>query len=168
MTRRDYVRSEEDGGGVVIHWDSELCIHSGVCVQSLPPVFNTRRRPWVNVDGADSDEIAATVAGCPSGALTATTFAPGEHPVVRTSAQAEAQAEEREAPGAASVSVKVLAGGPYLLKGEIEIVDGAGQVARRITKVALCRCGHSRNKPFCDGSHHTQGFADPGALRAED
>jgi uncharacterized Fe-S cluster protein YjdI/CDGSH-type Zn-finger protein len=167
MTRRDYVITEPDGGGVVVHWDAEVCSHSAACVQGLPRVFNPRRRPWIDTSAADAGAIETTVATCPSGALTSTRYAPGEVAPTGSSADAEALAARPEAPGAASVSVKVLPNGPYLLKGEIEVVDGAGAVARRITKVALCRCGNSRSKPFCDGSHHTTGFTDPAAITPE-
>lgn len=53
--------------------------------------------------------------------------------------------------------------GPYLVRGTFEIVDANGEVidTRRKT-VALCRCGSSRTKPFCDGTHKTIGFKAPG------
>lgn len=164
MTRRDYVITDPDGGGLVVHWDSAVCAHSAVCVQSLPRVFNPRRRPWIDLADVESGAVESTVAACPSAALTSTRYAAGETAPTGSVAAAEAVAAEPEAPGAASVSVKVLPNGPYLLKGEIEVVDGAGAVARRITKVALCRCGRSRSKPFCDGSHHTTGFTDPAVI----
>jgi uncharacterized Fe-S cluster protein YjdI/CDGSH-type Zn-finger protein len=164
MTRRDYVHSDPAGGGIVIHWDSETCIHSGVCLRALPAVFNARRRPWVDPDGADTDAIEVAVAACPSTALSSTRFASGEAVPLRSLDEAERSAGEPEAPGAAPVSVKVLAKGPYLLKGPIEIVDGAGVVVRRVEKVALCRCGHSGTKPFCDGTHHRLGFDDAGQV----
>lgn len=172
MSRRDYVHTEtaQDGtaaGGIVIHWDSETCIHSGVCLRALPPVFNVRRRPWVDPDGADTDAIEAAVAACPSGALASTRFSAGETPPVRSFSEAESAAGDPEAPGAAPTSIKVLARGPYLLKGEVEIIDGEGAVARRVKKVALCRCGHSRNKPFCDGSHSRAGFDDDAVITPE-
>jgi uncharacterized Fe-S cluster protein YjdI/CDGSH-type Zn-finger protein len=171
MSRRDYVHTDHrDGqpaGGIVIHWDSETCIHSGVCLRTLPDVFRTRRRPWVDPDGADTDAIEQAVAACPSGALTSSRFAPGEAPPVRSFDEAEHAAGDPEAPGAAPASVKVLAKGPYLLKWHIEIVDAEGTVARRVDKVALCRCGHSRNKPFCDGSHHKAGWDDAGGVSAQ-
>ncbi len=62
--------------------------------------------------------------------------------------------------------ITVYADGPYLVTGEVEITDASGRVARRATKVALCRCGHSATKPFCDGSHRTSGFTDPGPVGA--
>jgi uncharacterized Fe-S cluster protein YjdI/CDGSH-type Zn-finger protein len=167
MTRRDYVRTDDTGAGVVVHWDAEVCAHSGVCVSTLPGVFNVRRRPWIDLDQADVEATITAVAGCPSGALTSTRLAAGEHAIPRPLAQVEEAASEPAAPGAATVSVKVLPNGPYLVKGEIEIVDGAGTVARRVGKVALCRCGRSKSKPFCDGSHHTTGFADPAVIKSE-
>jgi hypothetical protein len=136
-------------------------------VRSLPRVFNPRRRPWIDIAGADPTAIEQAVDSCPSGALTSTRYSPGDTAPTGPSTNAEKVAAEPEAPGAASVSVKVLPNGPYLLKGEIEVVDGAGAVARRITKVALCRCGRSSSKPFCDGSHHTTGFTDPAVITPE-
>jgi CDGSH-type Zn-finger protein len=52
--------------------------------------------------------------------------------------------------------------GPILVEGDFEVVDPAGNkfgLAGRTT-IGLCRCGHSANKPFCDGSHKTNNFAD--------
>jgi uncharacterized Fe-S cluster protein YjdI/CDGSH-type Zn-finger protein len=171
MSRRDYVHTEstDDGpaGGIVIHWDSETCVHSGVCLRGLPSVFRSRRRPWVDPDGADTDAIEKAVAACPSGALASTRFAAGETPPVRSFAEAEHAAGDPEAPGAAPTSIKVLAKGPYLLKGQVEVVDADGNVVRRVEKVALCRCGHSSNKPFCDGTHHKVGWDDAGQVDPE-
>jgi hypothetical protein len=48
--------------------------------------------------------------------------------------------------------------GPLYISGPVRILDANGAVIREDTRVALCRCGHSRNKPFCDGSHETAGF----------
>ncbi|MGA7689153.1 MAG: (4Fe-4S)-binding protein [Jiangellales bacterium] len=164
MTQRDYVHTDSAGGGIVIHWDSETCVHSGVCLRTLPGVFRARRRPWVDPDGADADAIEAAVAACPSAALTSSRFAGGESVPVRSLDEAEHAAAEPAAPGAAPVSVTVLSHGPYLLKGPVEIVDAHGAVQRRVDKVALCRCGHSGTKPFCDGSHRREGFADEGEV----
>ena len=54
---------------IAVEWEPSLCIHSGNCVSSLPGVFDTRKRPWVNVGGASAAEVERAVAGCPSGAL---------------------------------------------------------------------------------------------------
>jgi CDGSH-type Zn-finger protein len=67
--------------------------------------------------------------------------------------------DEAQAP---TVVVTVAVDGPYLLSGSTEIRNAEGQVVKTVTKTALCRCGHSENKPFCDGSHRRVGFTDPG------
>ena len=65
-------------------------------------------------------------------------------------------------PAARPTRVVVHPDGPYLLSGEIELARPDGTVVRRLTRLALCRCGRSGTKPFCDGSHEGSGFADPG------
>lgn len=56
-------------GEVTIVWKPSLCIHAGVCVRLLPQVYNPKDRPWVKPENANSDELRAQVAQCPSGAL---------------------------------------------------------------------------------------------------
>ena len=54
---------------IIVVWDKEKCIFSGICVKGLPEVFNPYERPWVKVDNSDRDTIAQQVLKCPSGAL---------------------------------------------------------------------------------------------------
>ena len=54
--------------------------------------------------------------------------------------------------------IKVTKNGPYIVTGEVEYVDADGTVVKTLAKAALCRCGHSKSKPFCDGSHREVGF----------
>ncbi|MEA3301973.1 MAG: CDGSH iron-sulfur domain-containing protein, partial [Pseudomonadota bacterium] len=56
------------------------------------------------------------------------------------------------------LSIKPLPDGPLLVKGNLTIVSGTGRIAWRGSDTALCRCGASKNKPFCDGSHKKAGF----------
>lgn len=63
------IKKEYTAGNVTVIWQPHLCIHSGVCVRSLPNVFKPRDRPWVNMEGADVESIKDTVRSCPSGAL---------------------------------------------------------------------------------------------------
>lgn len=58
------------GEKIEVYFDAEKCSHSGVCVKGMPQVFDLKKRPWVNTDGASADEIAAHIEKCPSGALT--------------------------------------------------------------------------------------------------
>ena len=57
------------GNGITVTFDSEVCIHAGKCVQGLPEVFDVSARPWINVDAASAEAIAAQIDRCPSGAL---------------------------------------------------------------------------------------------------
>lgn len=72
-----------------------------------------------------------------------------------------------EAPAPQPVVVTVSADGPYVVSGPIEIRTADGALAKAVSKAALCRCGHSQNKPFCDGSHRDAGFSDPGPAPAQ-
>ena len=56
--------------------------------------------------------------------------------------------------------IKVRKNGPYLVKGSVELVDALGNCIEAEETFVLCRCGHSRTKPFCDGSHKRVGFDD--------
>ena len=57
---------------ITIHWDQSKCIHAGVCVRSLPNVYNPKERPWVKIENASSEELTAQIDKCPSGALSYT------------------------------------------------------------------------------------------------
>ena len=63
------MRKAYEGREIEVSFDNEVCEHSGECVRGLPAVFDTKRRPWIEPDGADADEVAAQVERCPSGAL---------------------------------------------------------------------------------------------------
>jgi CDGSH-type Zn-finger protein len=56
------------------------------------------------------------------------------------------------------VKIQAAKNGPLLVNGTVEIIDSAGEVMRTAEQVALCRCGQSANKPFCDGMHRKTGF----------
>lgn len=60
---------EYTNGEITILWKAEKCIHSGICVKTLPRVYNPKARPWINMENASSEELIAQVAKCPSGAL---------------------------------------------------------------------------------------------------
>ena len=56
-------------GGLTVTFDPRVCTHSGVCVQGLYDVFDVSKRPWVNLDGAPTEQVVEQVKRCPSGAL---------------------------------------------------------------------------------------------------
>ena len=57
---------------LTIHWDQIKCSHAGVCVRTLPKVYNPRERPWVKIENASSEALKAQISKCPSGALSYT------------------------------------------------------------------------------------------------
>jgi uncharacterized Fe-S cluster protein YjdI len=139
-SQRDNLTKEYATEEIVVEWEPRLCYHSQNCVRSLPQVFDDSRRPWVKMDAATADEIEAAVALCPSGALRTR----------RVGAQPSNSAESTE--------VCASANGPLLVSGGARILDAEGNLLFEGEKVALCRCGGSSNKPFCDGTHKTNGF----------
>jgi uncharacterized Fe-S cluster protein YjdI len=129
------------GERIEVEWEPRLCIHVRNCVRALPQVFDAEARPWITVDAADADAVAATVMACPTGALHFRRLDGGP---------------EEEAP--AETTVEPRPNGPLFVRGRVRIVAADGEVVREDTRVALCRCGGSANKPFCDGSHRRNGF----------
>jgi uncharacterized Fe-S cluster protein YjdI len=125
---------------IVVEWDSRLCYHSHNCVRALPQVFDPDRRPWVMVDAAKAEEVEAAVARCPSGALRAR--------------RVGASPRQPEKP----LELRASANGPLLVSGGVRILAADGTVLYEGEKAALCRCGRSDNKPFCDGTHKTVAF----------
>lgn len=132
------------GSDVEVSFDLDLCIHIGACLVGLPGVFELQRRPWILPDAADADLVATVVERCPSGAL-------------QYRRLDGAPQEELPAPTA----VKVLQDGPLLVRGTIEVTRADG-TTETLPRATLCRCGLSKNKPFCDNSHLAGGFKAAG------
>ena len=63
------ITKQYSNGEVTVVWKPDICIHSGICVKGLHSVFNTKASPWININGAGTDEIIKQVEACPSGAL---------------------------------------------------------------------------------------------------
>ena len=126
---------------IVVYWEPAFCMHAARCLQGLPQVFDVRRRPWVDIQGAPADEVAEVVTRCPSGALSFARLDGGPQE------QVPAETEVNPRPN-----------GPLFVRGHIRVVDARGTTLREATRVALCRCGGSGNKPFCDGTHRDNGF----------
>jgi CDGSH-type Zn-finger protein len=136
-------RVDYPGAGITIHDNRGICAHSGFCSDNLPTVWRLGQEPWIDPNGAKTEEIAAVARMCPSGALSYSIGAV-EH-------------RDRESGPAILVSRN----GPYFVTGGIELVGAAWGQGASLEHFTLCRCGQSRNKPFCDGSHWTAEFDDP-------
>ena len=130
------------GKGITIFDNRAICAHAGFCTDGLKSVFRMKAEPWIDPDGATVAEVIATVEKCPSGALS----------------YAKDGVEGK--PSAREPLVTVMNDGPYSVTGGIELAGVAfGDGASR-EHYTLCRCGGSKNKPFCDGTHWSIGFKD--------
>ena len=63
------MKKEYSNGEITIVWQPEKCIHSGVCVKTLPEVYNPKEKPWIKQENAKSEELVRQIDNCPSGAL---------------------------------------------------------------------------------------------------
>ena len=140
MKQKMYAYDSED---LVVEYDLIRCIHAEECVRGLPTVFDPSRKPWMDVSGARPDAVAQVILDCPTGAL--------RYRVKHKSTEAEVPAPQNTA--------EIVPDGPLYVAGELRLVV-PGEVTE--TRIALCRCGESSNKPFCDGAHSEAGFSDPG------
>jgi CDGSH-type Zn-finger protein/uncharacterized Fe-S cluster protein YjdI len=130
-----------EGETVTIHYRGKLCIHSRYCVTGAPKVFLANvEGPWIHPDDMDAEELMAVARECPSGAI-----------------QYRRNDGGREEQPPPVNLIRTLEAGPYTFRGDLRI-DGE-PIGYRAT---LCRCGASKNKPYCDGSHHEIGFSASG------
>ncbi len=140
MLKKEYTNSE-----ITVIWQPGLCIHSGICFRKLPEVFRPRERPWIQTDKAETTRIVTTVTACPTGAISIKASNP------TTNMSIESTPSEGS-------KISVIANGPAKISGPCQITLADGTLVEKPNGVSLCRCGLSANKPFCDGSHKTNGF----------
>ncbi len=133
--RRDYQGSE-----VTIHDNRGICAHAAYCTDGLPAVFTSGAKPWIDPNGAEREAIVATIRRCPSGALSYSIDG----------------VEHRDREGEPAIFVSP--DGPYMVTGGPALADTELGEGASTEHYALCRCGGSKNKPFCDGTHWHIGF----------
>ena len=129
------------GEKIDVTYDAKRCIHAAECLRGLPEVFDTERRPWVTPDSSEARMVAEIVMRCPSGAL----HYDGKDDILP------------ESPSGQN-SITISPNGPLYVNGDVELLDSTGKVILQDTRLALCRCGASENKPFCDNSHRRVAF----------
>lgn len=130
------------GRKLTIHDNRGICAHAGQCTDNLSAVWKLHVEPWIDPDGAAVEAIIETIRKCPSGALS-------------YSIDGVEHRDQDRGP-----MVTVSKDGPYHVTGGIELVGvprGEGASTEHYT---LCRCGGSKNKPFCDGTHWYIKFKD--------
>ena len=130
-----------------VHWNGKLCIHIGECGRAKGELFINGRQPWCQPDLASNGEIEEVVLRCPTGALTYQ---------YKDGANTEQAASEN--------TIHVAYNGPLYFKGNLDIEGAPDDINGVQFRAALCRCGQSKNKPFCDNSHEDADFKDYGAV----
>ena len=138
------------GKNIVVSFISDRCTHVAACLRGAPEVFNSRRQPWVDPDAAPPDRVADVILRCPTGALHFERLDGGP---------------EESIPDENTVILNE--DGPLYLRGNIEIQSKDGDVLLQDTRIALCRCGFSRHKPFCDNFHIMNEFIDSGTISSK-
>jgi CDGSH-type Zn-finger protein/truncated hemoglobin YjbI len=146
-------RDSYDGQQLTILDNRGICQHSGLCTDRLATVFRTGAEPFVAPSGGRMDEIIRAVRDCPSGALS-------------YAIDGREAREQADWGGSREAAIEVTKDGPYRITGAISLIgaDGAPEPRSQgasLEHCALCRCGHSQNKPFCSGMHWYVGFRDP-------
>lgn len=126
------------GDGVTVSFDAARCLHAARCVNGLPAVFDTARRPWIEPGNASAQAIAEVVRRCPSGALH---YELDDGPPEAPSAPTRVSARPNE---------------PLWLRGDLQINTPDGPIDE--TRVALCTCGATANSPFCDAAGDCRGW----------
>ena len=126
---------------IAIVWKPSLCIHSKQCWKNLPEVFNPRQKPWINAGTTEKKKITDQIDKCPSGALSYS---------YNNKTNTDTMENQNK--------IEIASNGPILVHGTIEIKHADGTVETKEKMCALCRCGASANKPFCDGTHRKIDF----------
>jgi uncharacterized Fe-S cluster protein YjdI len=140
------MKKEYSKDGLTVTWKPDLCVHAAHCVHQLPAVFRPRERPWINMDGAGKAAIIEAVRACPSGALSFS-----EEPATPPTPMETIEEKWQQ--------VVVISNGPLRIREACLVHMPNGEIIEKPAGVSICRCGGSSKKPFCDGSHKTNGFA---------
>jgi CDGSH-type Zn-finger protein/uncharacterized Fe-S cluster protein YjdI len=136
-----------EGERVDVDWDGRLCIHVQECTRAKGELFESGRNPWGRPDLGEADYVAEVARRCPTGAL--------------TYRRKDGGTEETAPP----VNVVTIANnGPLYVVGQLDIGRAKEDMPGVRYRAALCRCGDSSNKPFCDNTHEKARFTDRGAI----
>jgi uncharacterized Fe-S cluster protein YjdI len=146
---------EYTNGEITVFWKPDTCIHATTCFMKLRKVFDPTKRPWVNMQGASTEEIIGIVDQCPTDALT---WKYNRDLTANEKKELAAEPAGEEMVPLPVTEITLIENGPALIKGKFRMKNMAGEVIETAPQIAICRCGASLNKPFCDGSHHTSGF----------
>jgi len=161
---RQYTNEE-----ITVFWKPAKCIHATTCFRELIDVFNPGKRPWVNINAAPTRRIIEVVNKCPTQALEwkynkdmtveelkGNKYTSEEVTPETLSGQDESQSTELTKP----TRITIMKDGPIVVEGEFKVIAADGNELKSMVMTSFCRCGTSRNMPYCDGTHRKVGFTD--------
>lgn len=131
-----------NGKKITVHDNRGVCAHAEFCIKGASSVFKKGKKPWIDPDAADPEEIEKIIRSCPSGALS----------------YSRDGVLYRDYPRPPAIIV--CKDSFYKVVGNIELEDPDVSVPQSKEHYTLCRCGASKNKPFCDGTHWKINFKD--------
>ena len=130
------------GKRITIYDNRGICSRAGYCTKYSPAIFNDAKELWIDPDADDPEKTARTIRMCPSGALSYT----------RDGVLYKDRGREP--------AIIISKNGPYEVVGGIELKDSSGAEPESEEHYTLCRCGVSKDQPFCDGTHCDISFED--------
>lgn len=134
------------GEKINVYFDYYLCRHAAKCVTGCPDIFDPDQKPWINLENVkDVDKLVKVIESCPSGALS---YALPN--------------EERKTVYSNVEKIVIDKNGAINIIGGVELIDDNNSAAllESVEHYSLCRCGCSKHKPFCDGTHMKVHFKD--------
>lgn len=135
---------------IIVYWYPQDCSHAGKCWGELPAVFDMDKRPWVTISGSSPEEIIKTIDKCPTRALQ---YSLPEGSTVDPNLAKGPGAKDYKADLDKAGKIRVIRDGPLLVEVPVRIIDTDGSIVGEGDRFVLCRCGKTKNPPFCDGSH---------------
>ena len=160
-------------GEITVFWIPSKCIHATTCFRELIEVFNPGRRPWINMEGAPTRKIAEVVNKCPTQAIiwkynkdlseserlaqrSVTREEENPQTLSKNKEEAVKPQQERVKP----TNIRIMKDGPIVVEGKFKIIGKNGDELKPSIMTSFCRCGSSKNMPYCDGTHRKIGFTD--------
>lgn len=137
------------GKDITIYFNRGVCSHRGICYEDLPTVFPMERDEPITPDNDTLDHIIDICRRCPSGALS-----------YRVNGGERMQESDASEPVIRVAPKRYGFDGPYEIAGGVEMEDEAGNKPESVWHYAICRCGQSKNLPFCSGEHWAASFLD--------
>jgi len=163
-------------GEITVFWIPSKCIHATTCFRELIEVFNPGRRPWVNMEGAPTRRIIEVVNKCPTQAILwkynkdlneeelAAQRVVGKEENPKTLTESDESTEKQDQveikPRIKPTNIRIMKDGPIVVEGKFKIIGTDDNELKPTQMTSFCRCGSSRNMPYCDGTHRKIGFTE--------